>query len=118
MQGQFTDFIEEQSLTARFPNLERYANPFGFMQGGIITAAIDNTVAPLSYVIGPPCITKEITTTYKRPIKRTDHFIEVVASLLEKTATELILQAKVYNEKGKLAAQGVASCTFIKARGN
>ena len=114
MDGTFIDFVEGKSLTARFPNKERYMNPFGFMQGGIIVAAIDNTISPLSYILSPPSITKEITTTFKRPIKQTDNFIDVIASVLEKTLTHIVLQAEVRNENGKLAAKGVANCVFIK----
>jgi len=51
MEGEFIDLVEGISLTARFPNKDRYMNPMGFMQGGIITAAIDNTVSPLSYML-------------------------------------------------------------------
>jgi len=69
MEGEFIEFVKGEKLIAQFPNFERYMNPFGFMQGGIIVAAIDNTIAPLSYVSAPPNITKEINTTFKRPIK-------------------------------------------------
>lgn len=49
MDDEFIEFIEGEKLVARYPNKSRYRNPFGFMQGGIIVAAIDNTIAPLSY---------------------------------------------------------------------
>lgn len=116
MDGQFIDFIEGKSLTARFPVKERYMNPFGFMQGGIIVAAIDNTISPLSYVLAPPNVTKEINTIFKRPIKGSEPFIDVTASMLEKTATYIILQAEVRNESRKLVAKGTAKCIFVKNR--
>jgi len=116
MEGEFIDFVEGESLTARYPNKERYMNPFGFMQGGIIVAAIDNTISPLSYILAPANITKEIITTYKRPIKRSDSFIDVTASMLEKTSSHIILQGVVRNEQGKIAAKGIANCVFIKER--
>ncbi|WP_262966610.1 PaaI family thioesterase [Methylobacter psychrophilus] len=116
MGGEFIDFVEGKLLTARFPIKERYMNPFGFMQGGIIVAAIDNTIAPLSYVLAPPNITKEINTTFKRPIKSSELFIDVVASMVEKTSSYIILQAEVRNESGKLAAKGIAKCIFVKNR--
>lgn len=84
MDGELIDLVEGVSLTARFPNKERYMNPMGFMQGGIITAAIDNTVSPLSYMLGSANITQSISTTFKRPIKQTDRFIVVTASMIEK----------------------------------
>jgi uncharacterized protein (TIGR00369 family) len=116
MDGEFIDFVEGESLTVRFPNKERYMNPFGFMQGGIIVAAIDNTIAPLSYMLAPPNITKEISTTFKRPITQSDRYINVIASMIQKTSTHIVLQAEVRNEKGKLAAKGIANCVFIKKR--
>ena len=102
MEGEFLEFIEGEKLIARFPNKSRYMNPFGFMQGGIIVAAIDNTIAPLSYASAEPNITTEINTTYKRPIKGSDKFIEVIATILKKTSTHITLQAEVLNEKGHL----------------
>ncbi len=114
MRGEFIEFVEGISLTARFPNMERYMNPFGYMQGGIIVAAMDNTISPLSYVSAPPNITKEINTKYKRPVKASDQFIDVVATVAKKTTSNIILHAEVLNEKGKLAAKGVANCVFIK----
>ena len=114
MQGDFIEFVKGVKLVARFPNLERYMNPFGFMQGGIIVAAIDNTISPLSYISAPPSITKEINTTYKRPIKACDEFIQVIASIAKTSATHIMLHAEVLNAKGKLAASAVANCAFIK----
>lgn len=114
MEGEFIEFVEGEKLVARFPNKERYMNPFGFMQGGIIVAAMDNTISPLSYVVAPPSITKEIITTYKRPIKESDSFIEVIGTVLEKSEKQIKLKAEVMNEKGKLAATGIATCVFIK----
>ena len=116
MCGEFIEFIESESLTVRFPNQERYSNPFGFMQRGIIVAAIDNTIAPLSYLVFPPNITKEINRVFKRPITQNDHYIEVTASIVEQALTYIVLQAEVRNEKGKLAAKAIAQCAFIKAR--
>lgn len=99
MQGEFIEFKKGEKLVAKFPNLERYQNPFGFMQGGMIIAAVDNTVSPLSYVSAGPNITTEIKTTYKRPIKATDHFIQVVATIVEQTETGITLKGDVLISK-------------------
>lgn len=114
MEGEFIEFVENEKLVARFPNKVRYMNPFGFMQGGILVAAMDNTISPLSYVTAPPSITKEINATYKRPIKESDNYIDVVATVIEKTATYISLQAEVLNAKGQLAAKCIANCVYIK----
>ena len=116
MEGEFIDLVEGISLTARFPNKDRYMNPMGFMQGGIITAAIDNTVSPLSFMLGSQNITQTISTTFKRPVKKTDRFIIVEASMIEKTETHIVMQAEVKNDSGKLMANGIAKCVLIKNR--
>lgn len=116
MEGEFIDLVEGISLTVRFPNKDRYLNPMGFMQGGIITAAIDNAVSPLSLMLSSANITQSITTTFKRPIKKTEPFIDVTAMMVEKTETHIVMQAEVRNAAGKLMAQGVATCVFIKDR--
>jgi uncharacterized protein (TIGR00369 family) len=116
MDGEFIDLVEGISLTARFPNKDRYMNPMGFMQGGIITAAIDNTVSPLSFMLGSPNVTQTISTTFKRPIKKTNRFVIVKASMIEKTETHIVMQAQVKSDTGKLMANGVANCVFIKNR--
>lgn len=116
MEGEFIDLVEGISLTARFPNKNCYMNPMGYMQGGIITAAIDNTVSPLSFMLGSPNVTQTISTTFKRPVKKTDRFIIVEASMIEKTETHIVMQAEVKNDSGKLMANGIAKCVFIKNR--
>ncbi len=118
MNGEFIEFIEGQRLVARYPNMERYANPFGFMQGGIIVAAMDNTVSPLSYMVAPPNITSGIEATFKRPIKVADPFIDVFATVVSRSDSTITLQAEVLNAKGKRAAIGLAKGTFIKGRRN
>ncbi len=82
----------------------------------MITVAIDNTIAPLSYTLGRPNITKEITTRYRRPVTSADRYIEVTASVGAITEKGLHLQAEVRNAAGKLVAVATASCVFIKPR--
>jgi len=108
MEGEFIDLVEGISLTARFPNKDRYMNPMGFMQG----AAIDNTVSPLSFMLGSQNITQTISTTFKRPIKKTDRFIIVKASMIEKIETHIVMQAEVKNDSGKLMANGIPKCVL------
>ncbi|MDM5271391.1 PaaI family thioesterase [Sulfurovum sp. zt1-1] len=113
MKGEFIEFIENKSLTIRFHNQEKYMNPFHFMQGGMITAAIDNTVSPFGYSLAKPHLTKEIITQYKRPIRKSDKYITVKASLHEMQEDTMILKAGVRNEENKLAAKAWVKCAFI-----
>lgn len=49
MQGRILDYIEGESLTIGFPVFRHYLNPSGSMQGGFISAAVDNVFGPLCY---------------------------------------------------------------------
>lgn len=107
MEGEFLEYIEGQSLTARFPVKESYSNPFGLMQGGMIVAAMDNTLGPLSLLLLPPSITTHIDTKFIRPVKTAYEFIHVTAFLLERTPMRIDLRAEVKSPGGKL----LATCT-------
>ncbi len=114
MEGEFIEYIEGESLTVKFPIKRYYSNPFGFMQGGMIVAAIDNTLAPFSYLVSPVSITDNINTTFVRPIKMAYEFILVTAILIGKTPMKIHLRAEVKNPAGKLLAIGSSSSSVIR----
>lgn len=103
------------TLRVRFPVQERYQNPMGFMQGGMIVAAIDNTIGPLSYAVAPPSVTTHLNTTFVRPVPPTDAYIEVEARVTEQTRRKLFLDAVVTNPAGKTVALAYATCELVEA---
>lgn len=113
MQGEIIDYEEGHFLTIRFPVLERYRNPMGHMQGGMIVAAIDNTFGPLSYLVASPSVTTQLNTSYIRPVTTDDRHIDVVAEVEEKTGRYLFLSAEVLNPAGKPVALSHASCQIL-----
>jgi len=114
MEPEVIDYEENYSLTIRFPIKERYQNPIGHMQGGMIVTAVDNTFGPLSYLLAPPSVTTQLNTQYIRPVLPTDKHIDVTATLVEKTNGQLILKAKVLNEKRKIVAICQATQQIIR----
>lgn len=113
MEGEFIAYQEGETLTVRFPVKERYQNPMGTMQGGLIAAAIDNTIGPLSFLAAPPSATTQLNTTYVRPITAADAFIEIEGRVIERTRTRIYLSARVFNPAGKLVALAHATCAFL-----
>ena len=96
MGGEFVDFnMAKKSLTVRFPVQERYQNPMGYMQGGVIAAAVDNVIGPLSFMVAPPSVTKTLEMVYLRPILPSIDEITVVARLAEEDGRELLFEAEV-----------------------
>jgi acyl-coenzyme A thioesterase PaaI-like protein len=105
MRGEFHDMdLINGSLTTRFPILESYLNPYGTMQGGMLAAAVDNTLGPLSVAIAPPNVTRILEMKYSRPVKPEMEYILVQARLVERKDPQLIFAAKVISPDGhKLA---------------
>ena len=96
MKGEFVDFgIENGVIRCKFPVLNEQLNPFGVMQGGIISAAIDNTIGPLSMLVAPPNITRKMEVKYIHSIDSTIDFIYVTARFLEKKKRLLYFEANV-----------------------
>jgi len=116
MDGEFVEYVAEKSLTTKFPVKKRYQNPFGNMQGGMIATAIDNTIGPLSFLLGSPNVTTQLNTSFIRPITKTDEYIIVQATLIEKTQTQIHIRAEVFNQAKQLTTSAYACCMVISRK--
>jgi acyl-coenzyme A thioesterase PaaI-like protein len=88
MQGEFAAFdLETATLSVRFPVLPDHMNPYGTMQGGMVAAAVDNTLGPLSLLVAPPNVTRRLEMTYGQPITPEMEHIVVTAQLLDRPWT-------------------------------
>jgi uncharacterized protein (TIGR00369 family) len=94
--------VTDTSMTTRYPVKPDYQNPFGYMQGGILAAVIDNTIGPLSFLIAPPSVTTHFNISYVRPVGEDQSFITVKGKLTHKTRRQLFMEAEVFNESDKL----------------
>jgi uncharacterized protein (TIGR00369 family) len=115
MEAEITAYEDEQSLTVRFPVKERYQNPIGQMQGGMIVAAIDNVFGPLSYMVSPPSVTMQMNTSFINAVTQDDSYIEVKAQVDEMTRRFLFMSARATNPNGEVIALSQAS--FMRLRG-
>lgn len=96
------------SLTVRFPVLERDLNPYHTMQGGMIAAAIDNALGPLSMLVAPPNVTRTLEVTYNKPITPDLGTFLVTARLVSREKRFLNFTAEVTTEDGKKLARARA----------
>ena len=115
MQGEFVEYVEGLSLSARFPVLPRYQNPMGHMQSGFIVAALDNTLGPFSYLIAPPSATASLNTQYLRPVVAGMPHIYCKAWLVERTRNQLHLAADVRDPDGRVLALCQSTCQILPA---
>jgi len=91
---------EQGQLSLRFPMLRRYLNPYGTMQGGMIAAAIDNTIGPLSMLVAPPNVTRSMELEYFKPVLGSLPHIVIRAKLAERNKRRLVFEASVQSPGG------------------
>ena len=109
MEGEFLEFdLDAGLLATRFPVRESYLNPYGTMQGGMVAAAVDNTLGPLSVLIAPPNVTRRLEMTYNRPVTLDMGHIVVNARLLERKDRWLFFNAEVRSREGLRLARSKA----------
>lgn len=113
MDGELLHYEEGEALTARFPVHARYHNPMRYMQGGMIVAAVDNTLGPLSYLVAPPSVTTQLNTSFIRPVGPKDAHLDVEGRVVERAGRQLFLSARVTNPKGKTVAISHATCQIV-----
>lgn len=116
MQAEALDYRPGEALTVRFPVLARYHNPMGTVQGGMIVAAIDNTLGPLSYLVAPPSVTTQLNTSFLRPARGEDAHLDVEGRLAERAGSYLFFRARVSNPEGKTVALATATTQIVRLR--
>ncbi|MCS6835890.1 MAG: PaaI family thioesterase [Anaerolineae bacterium] len=95
---------ETATLVCRFPVQQRWQNPLGFMQGGMIAAVLDNTIGPLSFLVAPPSVTTHMSLTYLRPVTPQETHVVVTARLVERTRRLLVFGAQATDSAGRVLA--------------
>ena len=109
MQAELIDFDPEPGwLKIRFPVLEQYLNPYGFMQWGMVTAAVDNTLGPLSMLVAPPNVTRTLDMKFSQPVTLDLENIIVEGRLVGREGRRLTFNAEVRDQSGKLLARSRA----------
>jgi acyl-coenzyme A thioesterase PaaI-like protein len=110
MRGEFlTVDIDAEQIKTRVPVLAEYQNPYRIMQGGMVAAAVDNTIGPLSFLVAPFNVTRRLEMKYSRGITNDIEFIFVEAKLLSRQERRLTFNATVRDQDGTLLATGRAS---------
>ena len=95
---------EEATLTTKIPVLNEWLNPYSTMQGGMIIAAIDNALGPLSLLIAAKNMTRNIESKLIKAITMDVKNIYVTASLCEVKKRRLIFDVFVKDKEENLYA--------------
>ena len=109
MQGEFLDCdLDLGTLSVRFPVLESWLNPYGLMQGGMLAAAIDNTIGPLSALVASANVTRHMELKYSRAVTLEMEYIHVHANLVERDGCWLTFKAEASDPQGQRLARAKA----------
>ena len=118
MRGEFVGFdIQAGTLTTRFPVLEKYRNPYGAMQGGMLAAAVDNTIGPLSLLVAPPSVTRRLEMKYSRPATPDVGYITIHGTFVERQERRLKFRAEVRDPQGEVLARAQAIHWIVDLEG-
>ena len=107
MQCEFISYDEiKKSLIIKLPVLKKWCNVYGTMQGGMIDAAIDNAVGPLSMLLlSKPSITRTIETKFLKAIEMKVKYIYIKTKLIEEKKRRLTFEASVEDVMGVVYAK-------------
>ena len=101
MKGEFISYdFEKKILVNRFPILSEQLNPYGNMQGGVISAAIDETIGGLSILVAPANFTRTMEIKYGKIITPNLENIYVIAKFISKKKRLLFFEAIVEDKDG------------------
>jgi len=109
MGAEYVDFDRAAgTLSIRFPIRPEYRNPYGAMQGGMVAAAVDNTLGPLSVLVAPPNVTRMLEMTYSYPVDPAMEYFTVHARFTERNERRLFFKAEVKSPEGRRLARAKA----------
>lgn len=113
--SEFIDInFDEKRLTARFEAGERFLNPAGMIQGGILSAMLDATMGPAISMLlddGEFSPTLDLNTSFIKPGKPGKFICK--ASVVNRGKSICYAEGKLFDEKENLIA--TATCTSIVA---
>lgn len=109
---------EEPSLTCQYPVNDAHRNPYGYLQGGMLAALMDNTIGILGLLVAPPSVTTQFNISYIRPVTPQEKIVTVKAIVTERTRRLLFFQAKAMNAAGKTlsSVQATQQITDVTGR--
>ena len=106
MKGEMLDFdLGAGILTNRFPVLREYLNPYGSLQGGIIATLLDDTIGPLSLLVAPANVTRNLEVKFRRPVTPDLGAVTVTARFTGQNDRQLFFEAEMKSGDGTIRAQ-------------
>lgn len=104
---------EEQAFTVRFDGKPGFVNPAGVIQGGILTAMIDDTMGPAVVAASGGtrfCQTIDMHTHFLRPVAPGK--VTCVARVVRLGKRIGFIEAELFDAEGRLCARASSSASL------
>ena len=112
--AEIIDYTEGESLSVRIPLYEKYNNPAGIILGGYLPVFFDLTFGPLAYLVAKaPATSLDINTTFIRPIRASDGAVIIKSSVVNKSSSYLLLDARALVAEDKLVATATSRLRIL-----
>ncbi len=103
-QGKTVEYVPRKKIVRVFGVPEKFTNPIGVLQGGVLTAFFDDTIGPLSFAVAKaPIVTTSLTINFVRSVAPGDSLI-IIAEVVTRSPLTIFFEAKAYDQKHKLVA--------------
>ena len=102
-----------QTLRLGFEGKREFLNPMGIVQGGMLSAMIDDTMGPLLIALGKGRMgtTIDLGVSFLRAVKPGP--IEVEARIVRQGRNVAFLEGELFDAEGKLSVRATASFFMI-----
>jgi uncharacterized protein (TIGR00369 family) len=106
---------EEGVIRVGFEGKRDFCNPTGFIQGGILSAMLDDTMGPAAFIMsGGQLYTPTITMTVNFLSPGKVGAFECEAKVVQMGKTVVFVEAKLMDEAGKLIATATSTSRLVE----
>lgn len=105
LKGTFIDYIPGDTYKVKFELQEKQENPGGVILGGYFSAYFDMAFGPFSFLeTGRWTVSLDINVCFIKPLKVSDKEVTIVAKLISKTKSNIIIHGEAYKGEDELVA--------------
>ena len=109
--------IKAGTARVQFEGKPEFANPTGYIQGGMQSAMLDDVMGMIGMLkVGPKSMasTIDLHVHFLRPVRQGK--IEVIARITNKGPTVMFAQADLYDCRGKVSAKATCALAITPVR--
>lgn len=102
--GKIVEYVKSKSMVTVYPVPERFTNPMGMLQGGILSAMFDDTIGWLTYAAtARPVVSTGFNVQFIRGVKAGSPLV-IRAVIMSKSRQTMLVSAEAFTKNDKQVA--------------